>query len=140
MNLAHKTAISRKKPSVPASFLSGEGLLVGRVLDFGCGQGMDANAYGLEKYDPYYAPEMPIGRFETVVCNYVLNVAVKEKEQAILEEIKDKLVVGGIAYITVRRDIVTEGKTKKGTFQRNVLLDLPKVKETSRFCIYKLVN
>jgi SAM-dependent methyltransferase len=114
-------------------------LLVGRVLDFGCGKEFDANELGAEKYDPYFQPVMPEGWFDTIFCHYVLNVVKPLTEQVILRDIADKLNPHGKAYITVRRDIKTEGVTSKGTFQRNVTLDLPVLCEyKNRFCIYVL--
>jgi hypothetical protein len=44
----------------------------------------------------------------------------------------------GKAYLTVRRDVKQDGATSRG-YQRNVLLDLPIVKEKkNNYCIYKL--
>jgi len=133
---SHKTAISRIRPSVPARFLYENDLIVGKALDYGCGKGRDADTYGMSKYDPHYAPYMPKGKFDTIMCNYVVNTVNTEVEATILSKIKQLLHGTGIAYITVRRDIVQEGVTKKGTYQRKVYLDLPVVKETDKFCIY----
>lgn len=135
---SHKTAITRNKPSVPTRYLTEKGLLTGEVLDYGCGKGKDAESYGFSKYDPYYAPEMPTGKFDNIVCNYVLNVIDESEAAQVLANIKSLLKVGGVAYITVRRDIKKEGVTSRGTYQRTVHLDLPIVKETSSYCIYKL--
>jgi len=135
-NTPHKTAISRKSPSVPMRYIAKLNLLSGRTLDFGCGKGFDAKYFKMEAYDPYFKPEKPTGKFDTITCNYVLNVVDKEKEKEILSQIKSLLSDQGIAYITVRRDIKKEGFTSKGTYQRNVILDLPILKETSTYCIY----
>jgi hypothetical protein len=108
-------------------------------LDFGCGRGSDARLLGLHKYDPHFSPKMPAGRYSTILCNYVLNVVTSEEEPAILASIKNKLAKGGVAYITVRRDLKVEGVTSKGTYQRNVKLDLPILQERKgAFCIYVL--
>jgi SAM-dependent methyltransferase len=134
---AHKTAITRRTLSVPARLLSERGLLVGRTLDYGCGKGSDATTLGLHKYDPYFRPSMPRGKFATIMCNYVLNVVTPEQEEVVLEGIRRKLAPGGVAYIAVRRDVKVEGVTSKGTYQRNVKLDLPILLERKgAFCIY----
>lgn len=136
---AHMTAISRTKPSKPMQILEEKGLLKGKLLDYGCGKGFDAKHYSMDKYDPGFFPKLPRKKYHTLTCNYVLNVILPEKEQEILDSIKSKLRIGGVAYISVRRDIKKEGYTNKGTYQRNVILDLPVLhQETNKFCIYIL--
>jgi len=138
MNKAHNTAITRRKPSVPMRNLSSLGLLNGTLLDFGSGKGFDATHFGMDKYDPHYSPQIPDGNYETITCNYVFNVVEKDQELNLIRSIQHLLEVGGKAYITVRRDIKTEGYTSKKTYQRNVLLQLPILKETSTYCTYIL--
>ena len=138
---SHCTAIARKNPSVPMRHLAKLGLLEnGRKLDYGCGRGFDAEHFTMDKYDPHYSPRKPDGLYDTITCNYVLNVIEPEKEYDILNEIAKLLEWKGKAYITVRRDIKKEGFTSKKTFQRNVKLDLPILKETSTYCTYILTN
>jgi len=135
---AHLTAITRNKLSVPMRLLNKNNLLVGDMLDFGCGKGFDADQLGMDKYDPHYSPEYPTKKYDTITCNYVLNVVKEDMEETIINEIKNLLKENGTAYITVRRDVKENGFTKKGTYQRNVILNLPILKETSTYCIYKL--
>ena len=112
---------------------------MGRGLDYGCGKGTDARLLGLDKFDPYFSPEMPVGNYSTILCNYVLNVVTPEEETAVLEGIRSKLEPEGVAYIVVRRDVKVEGLTSKGTYQRNVTLELPVLCERKgAFCIYML--
>ena len=140
-NKAHYTAITRKKPSVPMRHLAKLGVLdKGRKLDYGCGKGFDADHFGMEKYDPHFSPIKPKGLFDVITCNYVLNVVLENKVLDILIDIGNLLNSGGKAYLTVRRDIKQEGYTKKGTYQRNVILDLPILKETSTYCTYILTK
>ncbi len=73
-NYSHRTAITRKEPSGPILFLAHRGMLRGRTLDYGCGKGFDPDAFNMEKFDPYFYPDMPEGTFDTIVCTYVLNV------------------------------------------------------------------
>lgn len=129
LKAAGRTAISRQATSLPMRYLAGHGLLVGRTLDFGCGRGYDAHEYGMEKYDPNHFPKKPTGKFDTITCNYVLNVVKEKYEPEILSEIFNLLKVGGIAYLAVRRDIVKDGVTASGTYQRRVFLDLPVLTE-----------
>ena len=51
MTLAWKTAIGRNKPSAPLRALETKGLIVGDVLDYGCGKGYDAYYLGSDSYD-----------------------------------------------------------------------------------------
>ena len=138
MNKAHLTAISRKKPSAPMRALETAGRIVGRVLDYGCGRGYDACHYGAESFDPHYQPVMPSGRFDTIVCNFVLNVIESEQtRQSVLLDIKSRLGRNGRAYVTVRTDKKSlNGYTSKGTWQGRVVLDAPVVAKGSGFETY----
>jgi hypothetical protein len=135
-----KTAISRTKPAKPMRLLDEKGLLKGSKLDYGCGKGLDAETFNMEKFDPFYHPEKPNdSSFDTITCQYVLNVLPKDEETKILKDIQNLLKNTGKAYITVRRDISKEGLTSKKTFQRNVVLSLPVLhEEKNAFCIYEL--
>lgn len=138
MNRAHLTAIARKKPSRPATYLFKTGLLTGSILDYGCGRGFDASHYGADKFDPHFFPTEPTSQYDTIMCNFVLNVVPENETEAILSKILTCLKPGGVAYLTVRRDKFTEGLSQKGTFQRYVYLDLPIQYETADFAIYRL--
>jgi len=137
-NSKHKTAITRNKPSVPMRYLARKNLLTGNKLDFGSGKGFDANYFAMDKFDTFYSPAYPQKRYDTITCNYVLNVCFTKEIKAILNTIKSLLNQSGIAYITVRRDIIKPGFTSKGTYQKNVILDLPVLKETNSYCTYIL--
>ncbi len=138
---SYLTAISRNKLSLPAQYISDNDLLKGDLLDYGCGRGSDANLLLADKYDPYYFPQKPNHQYDTIICNYVLNVVKPQIVNEIVNAIKSYLKVGGTAYIVVRRDIKKEGITSKGTGQWNVLLNLPIVVEKkNKFCIYKLTK
>lgn len=127
-------------------YLAKNVLLNGRVLDYGCGQGFDAQYYGLEKYDPHFAKDMPQGYFDTITCNYVLNVIQDDQVVvSVLDSILAKLVPGGVAYISVRADVKRDGPTSKG-FQRSIYLeqftafDLKLIRSNSNFRMYKLTK
>lgn len=140
---SHLTAMRRNKLSAPVSYLLQNNLIKGLHLDYGCGRGWDADKLHAVKYDPFYFNHDYIfkGKYDTITCVFVLNAVVQEVGQEILNKIKSILTPEGRAYIVVRRDVEKDGLTKKGTYQRNVILDLPKVYELNkRFCIYLLTN
>lgn len=140
MSKAHLTAIARKKASVPVRRLVSDGRIVGRTLDYGCGRGKDSEYIGCDGYDPHYRPERPIGTFETIVCNYVLNVIEAESERAaVLRDIQSLLTDNGRAYITVRNDKgALNGYTSRGTWQGLIVLDLPVVYRCAGYVTYEL--
>jgi hypothetical protein len=138
-DLSYRTAIARKKLSAPAQFLKDNGKLVGRCLDFGSGRGFDAEQLGVEQYDPHWHPVEPYGFYDTIMCNYVLNVIDTMLEPVTIDKVRHLLAWGGKAYFTVRRDVKKEGYTSRGTFQRNVVLDFPVVCENKSFCIYEVI-
>jgi hypothetical protein len=130
-------------------WLDSKGLLTGSMLDYGCGRGLDAETYGMDKYDPYYTEGRILTqdnnaahqRYDVITCNYVLNVVADKEERAnIIESIKSLLNVGGVAYITVRMDKqVVNGYTSTGTYQEKVILDLPVMREAkNKYTMYKL--
>jgi len=136
---AHKTAMARSKPSAPAKWLHGQGLIQGRALDYGCGRGMDADTYGMERYDPYFSPDYPREKFDTIFCTFVLNVIESQRSRdSVVGDVISLLTPDGVAYITVRtdkRDL--NGRTKSGTWQGLVTLDLPVVHRGSGYIIYR---
>ena len=124
---SHLTAIERIYLSFPAQFLLNKHLIQGKVLDFGCGFGNDVKllqrkGFDITGYDPYYFPQYPKEKFDTIICFYVLNVLYSEEQANILMEISHLLKPGGKAYYAVRRDIKREGFRehyihKKPTYQ-----------------------
>jgi len=108
LDKSYKTAIKRAGLSAPIKLLKDTLGVFSRgdkVLDYGCGRGMDSALLGIEKYDPYYFPERPSVKFSLILCTYVLNTLSKNKEHEILGDIKFLLRSQGKAYITVRRDV-----------------------------------
>jgi hypothetical protein len=112
--------------------------LIGRLLDFGCGWGFDANFYQMDAYDPFYFPRLPQGEFNTITCTYVINVLLPEERMYALRYIHSLLARGGSAYITVRRDVQNEGWTKAGTYQENAVLGLESVRKCASYEIYRM--
>ncbi len=135
---SHLTAIRRNKLSAPTKHLLDRGLLVGRVLDFGCGRGFDCDFLGIDGYDPHWRPQELVGKYDTIFCNYVLNVLEPAEQQAVLRRLVGLLQEGGRSYIAVRADRkALKGWTRRGTYQCDVRLGLP-LESVGRFRTYVL--
>lgn len=135
-----KTASSRRDPSLPARHLKERGLLIGRLLDYGCGRGRDVEAYHMLGYDPHWRPDSSVlikRRYHTITVTYVLNVVHEDMQPLIIRDVMALLAPGGKAYFTVRRDIKVRQMVTKTTLQRPVYLDLPIVLEDSKLCMYE---
>ncbi len=143
-NKAHLTAITRKAPSVPMKYLDSMGLLKGKMLDYGCGKGYDADTFGMAKYDPFWfkCDDFCASEFDTITCNYVLNVIEDFKErQALVEKALHWLKEDGNFYIAVRADKENlKGYTKRGTWQGYIVLGHPLIHSTSAFDLYRLTK
>ena len=131
-NHPHLTAKERTDISFPARWLLNQKLLQGEILDFGCGFGVDTDklkeqGFDIVGYDNYYRPEYPKKRFDTIICNYVLNVLEPKEQSMALMQVSELLKPTGCAYFAVRRDIKHEGFRihyvhKLPTYQCNVVL------------------
>ncbi|MEH1922441.1 HIT family protein [Nostoc sp.] len=147
---SHLTAIERSYLSFPAQFLLNQNLLQGKILDFGCGFGNDVKilrqkGYDITGYDPYYFPEYPDNKFDTIICFYVLNVLFIEEQTNVLMEVSHLLKPGGKAYYAVRRDLKKEGFRehyvhKKPTYQCIVKLPFPSVCLDERRELYEYIH
>jgi ATP adenylyltransferase len=104
------TALKRTKPSRAASILVGRDLVRGRVLDYGCGHGFDADHFGWDGYDPYYRPIEPVGPYDTILCTLVLNTLGRRNRAAAIERIRGLVAPDGRAYLAVARNLPLEGK------------------------------
>lgn len=132
-------AIKRKRPSAAAVRIVELGLAKGRVLDFGCGYGFDADHFGWEAYDPFYGPPLPDGPFDTIVCISVVSALTRNNRAQVLTQIQGLLSQGGLAYIAVPRNLPVTGKLgMHHSCQNYVVLTLPSVYSHSRLEIYRL--
>ncbi|RCJ17732.1 HIT family protein [Nostoc sp. ATCC 43529] len=147
---SHLTAIERTYLSFPAQFLLNQNLLQGKILDFGCGFGNDVKILrqkgcDITGYDPYYFPEYPQNKFDTIICFYVLNVLFAEEQANILMEISHLLKAGGKAYYAVRRDLKKEGFRehyvhKKPTYQCIAKLPFPSLYLDEHREVYEYIH
>ena len=138
---SYKTARNRSGLSKPIRFLLESKAIKGKVLDYGCGFGQDAKALDFDMYDPHFYPDGLDNRkkYDTIVCNYVLNVVDPIVECKIIADISKRLKKGGRAYFTVRRDRFKEGTNSRGTYQRTSTPLLESyAKFTGRFEVYVL--
>lgn len=130
---SHLTAKERDSISFPAKLLLNKKLLIGEVLDFGCGFGKDvellkAKGINITGYDKHYFPKYPQKKFDTIICFYVLNVLLPEEQATVLMELSQLVKPTGKVFIAVRRDLQFEGfRThkihQKKTYQCNVVLN-----------------
>ncbi|MFN6564901.1 MAG: bifunctional class I SAM-dependent methyltransferase/HIT family protein [Nostoc sp. ChiSLP01] len=147
---SYLTAIERTYLSFPAQFLLNQNLLQGKILDFGCGFGNDVKILrqkgcDITGYDPYYFPEYPQNKFDTIICFYVLNVLFAEEQANILMQISHLLKAGCKAYYVVRRDIKKEGFRehyvhKKPTYQCIVQLPFPSLYLDEHREVYEYIH
>jgi|TARA_Y100000296_G_scaffold72146_1_gene88293 hypothetical protein len=150
MGQYHPTAMSRKKPSAPAQWLYDNKYFSKEdvSLDYGCGKGVDVVAFNMEGWDPYGEYSSAVHEsnlflyFDVILCTYVLNVIENEEEKDhVIKKLNTLLNGGGKAYITVRADKANlNGRTKKGTYQEYINLDLPIIRKTSSYIIYELTK
>jgi DNA phosphorothioation-associated putative methyltransferase len=133
MDLAYKTAISRKNPSAPMRWLWDNDRLFANqfILDYGCGKGKDIKwlneiGYLAWGYDPHYAPNTIrnglANAFDVITCMFVLNVIESDLErQSVVRHIIGLLKSGGHAYVAIRADKAKlNSYTKIGTYQTYV--------------------
>lgn len=134
-----KTAITRSKLPAPTQFLLDNGKLKGDILDYGCGRCHDINNqyFVADGYDPYFKDMKFDKQYDTIICNYVLNVVNEEEREKILNDLYKLLKPGGTAYVTVRRDM-KENYTTKETEQFLVYLPFNTVNKTSGYEMYEV--
>jgi len=147
---SHLTAKDRVYLSFPGQILADRNLLHGKILDFGCGLGNDVKllrqkGFAITGYDPYYFPEYPTIKFDTILCFYVLNVLFAEEQATVLMNVSHLLKPGGKAYYAVRRDLKKEGFRehyihKKPTYQCIVKLPFQSIHLDDYCEIYEYVH
>lgn len=144
---SHLTAIERTSLSYPARIVQKQNKLLGKILDFGCGLGKDVEilkekGFDVVGYDPFYFPEYPTEKFDTILCFYVLNVLLPEEQAEVLMNVSNLLKPNGKAYFAVRRDIQYEGFRihklhKKETYQCLIKLGYASIFKNENCEIYE---
>lgn len=132
------SAISRKTMSKPTQWLLKNNLIKGKTLDFGCGKGKDADLLKCDRYDPYFFPNPPKNKYDTIICQYGLNILPPKKRIKTINQMKNLINKNGSIFITVRRDIKTIKKGKGNTKQYPVYLNLRSIYHNANFEIYKV--
>ena len=147
INHPYLTAIKRTELSVPTRYLLQHDLLKGKILDFGCGFGFDTDdlkrqGFDIVGYDYYYRPDYPEGKFDTIICNYVLNVLEPYAQAEVMMNVTNLLSPKGTAYFAVRRDLTEEGFRlhaihKQYTYQCNVKLPYKSLVANKSYELYQ---
>ena len=134
-------APERKALSNTARVLIDRELIRGRVLDYGCGLGYDADQQGWEAFDPYYRPSKPTGLYDTIVVNHVANILTRASRAELLKTVNGLLATDGTAYISVARNIPMSGKPgPRRRIQNYVVLTLPSIFADDEEEIYRLTR
>jgi hypothetical protein len=132
-------AIKRKNPSKASILYKQLNLLKGRILDYGCGYGFDAEVNNWESYDPYYNDIKIEGLFDTIVCTNVLSAVSSKIRKEIIENIRDLLNDNGNAYFAIPRNLPLKGKLSGYARrpQNYIILTLESIYNDNKIEIYK---
>jgi hypothetical protein len=115
----HPTAIRRNGPSAPLRHLAtyAPDVLVGRVLDYGCGRGEDAALLGATGFDPHHpragVRRPPRGTFDTVLLTYVVNVLPRREAAAALADAARYVRRGGYLAVASRPRAEVQGNARQ---------------------------
>lgn len=132
-------AIKRTQPSKAATIIAP--LVTGKVLDFGCGHGFDADHHGWDSFDPFYRPNKLVCPYDTITCIGVINALTRNNRTKVIAQIQALLSDAGVAYLAVPRNIPKTGKLGiHHSLQNYVVLTLSSVYCDDELEIYKLLK
>lgn len=139
------SAVHRTKPSITIQWLQDQGLLVGDILDYGCGKGLDADHFGMDKYDPFDPSWCNVSldtdkRYDTIICNFVINILEPGEDIPLLENIQRLLKEDGNAYLIVLRHY-RKMASYKGDVQHYIVMSLESIRHVKqRYEIYRFTK
>lgn len=115
------TAKNKIQPSRGLIDMMEAGVIIGTVLDYGCGKGTDLQYLSsikpntiLSGFDPNFFPDLPPKQFDTVFCNNVINyIQSIEDIRKMLLSIKEKLLIGGNFILIARSKGEVRGNVKR---------------------------
>jgi len=95
---------------------------------------------GCDGYDPHWLPTKPKGKFQTILCTYVVNVLPKKEILPLLQSMRAHLKKGGSMLVSVRRDLPEEGREGRGCVQYPHKLDKygESIKKTKNWEMYRI--
>ena len=147
INNPQLTARKRTSLSFSTRWLQTKNLLIGEILDFGCGYGFETEelkkqSYSIVGYDKYLRSTLPDKKFDTIICNEVLNVLEPEEQASVLMSISELLKPSGKAYFTLRRNLKREGFRvhpvyKLPVYQSRVFLAFQSIFSNEKIEIYE---
>lgn len=134
-------APQRQALSKTARVLIEGNLIRGRILDYGCGLGFDADRQGWEAYDPYYRPDEPTGPYDTLIVNHVANILTRASREELFRSVNALLAPSGVAYVSASRNIPLSGKQgPRRRIQNYVIVTLPAIFADDEEEIYRLAK
>lgn len=88
-------------------------------------------------------PEYPDGKFDTILCNYVLNVLEHYAQAEVMMNVTNLLSLTGTAFFAVRRDLTEEGFRlhviyRQYTYQCNVWLPFEGLERNSSYELFNI--
>ena len=121
----------RRNLSEPIRWAQEAGLITGKVLDYECGWGRDADILDMHKFDSVHHPEQPKGRYDIVFSIFSLDRERRSRIDETIRRLQKLLRNDGTVYLVVCRNT-------KGEALPVIRLDLPVVYEQPWYAVYRL--
>ncbi len=127
-----RTVPGRRGPSVVARFVTETGfaklISARRILDYGCGKGIDIpyyqnlgfDAVGYDPYPPFGFSEKPYGKFDIVVNAFVLNVLADADDRvSVLAKSSKYLSKSGVMVLLTRSKSEVQKVAEAGYWKKH---------------------